>query len=92
MTRLIPAAWSIGGEARQPRAVGGQGELVEPVAEPRAEPRDQVADVAPHQRLAAGQPDPPHAARDEQVGERLDLLEASARRLRGRKRISSAMQ
>ena len=79
------------GEAGEPGAVGGQGQLVEPVADPLAEPRDQVADPAPHQRLAAGQPDSPHAAGDEEVGELDDLLELSSS-ARGRKSICSAMQ
>ena len=42
---------------------------------PLAKPRDEVADPAPHQRLAAGQPDPRHAARDEDVGELHQLLQ-----------------
>ena len=38
--------------------------------------RDEQVDALAHQRLAAGQADPLHAARDEDVGELDNLLEA----------------
>ena len=60
---------------RELRAVGGHGQLVETVADPLPELGDQKLEALADQRLAAGQSDPPHAAGDENVGERDHLLE-----------------
>ena len=70
--------------ARQQRAVGGQGQVERLVfhgAQGR-EQGDQPFQVAPQQRLAAGQPDLAHAMADEDPRHAGDLLEAQQRRLR----------
>ena len=60
---------------RELRAVGRHGQLVEAVADALAKRIDQKLDALADQRLAAGQADPPHAPRDEDVGELDQLLE-----------------
>ena len=61
---------------RELRSVGGHRQLVEPAADPLAEFGDQPIDALAHQRLAARETDPLHSARDEDVGERDNLLQA----------------
>src|SRR6516164_4580045 len=56
-------------------SVGGEGQLVEAIAEmPRQRPHEPH-DVAAHERLAAGQTQLAHAARDEGARQAIDLLE-----------------
>src|SRR4249919_1747538 len=64
------------GGAGQLAAVCGERQLLEPVSEAGAEAIDKVEDAAPNQRLAAGQPELGHSARNEQIDQRLDLAEA----------------
>ena len=68
---------------RKLRAVGGQRQLVEiaggEVARQRA---DERHDAAPDQRLAAGQPQLAHAARDEGAAQPVELLQREQVRLR----------
>ncbi len=61
----------------QPHAVGGHGQLVERArGQVAAQPCRQVHHAAPDERLAAGQAQPAHAARDERAGNGVDFLEA----------------
>jgi len=55
--------------------VKGQVELAAVRLAYRGEHRDQVGQVAPDERLAAGDPQLPHSERDEDPGRSLDLLE-----------------
>ena len=59
------------GLTRQQRAIGGQGKVAAGQLRPHF---DQLLDVAPDQRLSAGQADLRHSARDEEIGEQRDLL------------------
>ena len=72
---LHAAVGELGGVFRQLRAVGGERQLVEPVAEMARERAHQGHDGAPHQRLAAGQPQLAHAARDERAAQPVELFE-----------------
>jgi hypothetical protein len=54
--------------------------------------RRQLDQVAAHQRLAAGQPDLAHAARDEALGDQRDLLEAEQSRCAAGRSSASDMQ
>ena len=64
------------GMVRKLACIGGQRQLVEALAQMPRQPLDQPHDVPPHQRLAAGQPELAHAARDEGARQPVDLLEA----------------
>ena len=58
------------------RAVGGERELVERAAREMARQRaEQRHDAAPHQRLAAGEPQLAHAAGDEGAAQPVELLQ-----------------
>ena len=72
---LHAAVGELGGVFRQLRAVGGQRQLVEPVAEMARERAHQGHDAAPHQRLAAGEAQLAHAARDERAAQPVEFLE-----------------
>jgi EAL domain-containing protein (putative c-di-GMP-specific phosphodiesterase class I) len=60
---------------RQPRAIGGQRQLVQPGSDAAAQPAHQIQRVAPHQWLAPGQADLGHPARDEPLGDQRDFLQ-----------------
>ena len=71
------------GVARELAAVGRQGQLVERAGlEVPAERAEQGHDVAPHQRLAAGQAQLPDAEPDEGAAHPVELLEGQQLRLR----------
>ena len=76
LMRLTPSAASSARVFRELRAVGGERELLERAALQMARQRgDQRHDAAPHQRLAAGQPQLAHAARDEGAAQAVEFLE-----------------
>ena len=62
---LHAAVGELGCIFRKLRAVGVERQLVEPVAEMARESAHERRDGAPHQRLAAGEPQLAHAARNE---------------------------
>ena len=89
--RRMPAFEQLRRMPRELRAVGGHGQLVEPVADSLAELGNELVDALAHQRLAAGQPDSLYAARDEESASSTISSRLSTS-LRGRKVIFSAMQ
>lgn len=60
---------------RQLRSICGQGEFVEPPADPTSQLLDQIHYVPTNKRLASGQPDALHSASDQHIGQRHDLFE-----------------
>ena len=73
VTRCRPASRSALGLAGEQAAVGGQGDVVDAVD--LGQHRDQALDVAPQERLSAGQPQLAHARAGEHAGQPRDLLE-----------------
>ncbi len=77
-TDIDPAHPCVGqhvGMVGQLGAIGRQRQFVQPAAQMPPDPAHQIANIAPHQRLAASQPDLVDAARYEQVGQQRDLLQ-----------------
>ena len=60
---------------RKLRAVGGERQLIEPIAEMARERLHERHDAAPHQRLAAGEPQLAHAARNERAAQPVEFLQ-----------------
>ena len=81
LMRRTPQSAQFAGEARQLRAVGGERQFIEragvEVARQRAHQRHHVA---PDQRLAAGQPQFPHALGDEGRAQPVEFLQRQADR------------
>ena len=78
MTRCRPAAFSAARLLGEQRTVGGERD----VDAEFGEHRDQPVEVAPHQRLAAGQAQLLHAEPDEDARQARDFLEAQDRAVR----------
>ena len=71
-----PGGMKLGGEAGQLAAVGGQGQLVQRAGvQMPAQALEQPHHVAAHQRLAAGDPELAHAARDERAAQPVQFLQ-----------------
>ena len=60
----------------EPGRVGGEGQFVQSATQMTADPPHQVANVAPDQWLSTRQPDFRDAARDEEIGQKRNLLQA----------------
>ena len=74
LSRCRPARRSVGGLLGQQDAVGRQGQVVDAAAS-RGQLCDEPRQVGPHERLAAGEPQPPHAHLRDDAHEPRDLLE-----------------
>ena len=89
LMRSTPCAFELGGIFRQLRAVGGQRQFLERAAGQMARQRgDQCHDAAPHQRLAAGQPQLAHALGDEGAAQPVEFLEGEQIGLRQERHVS----
>ena len=75
LMRFTPQSASSARIFRKLRAVGGERQLIQPIAEMARERLHERHDAAPHQRLAAGEPQLAHAARNERAAQPVQFLE-----------------